>query len=91
MASATEKDFRDLTNELGPDELQHLYHNLCIPQRDVEHAEKSVNTDDTRLKARAVLRRWKQAKGRDATFEVLSEAKRIASFKGTPGTGTYSY
>ena len=73
---ASESDFRKVTNELGPDELQHLFHNLGIPQRDIEHAEKSADTTDTRLKARAVLRRWKQTKGRAATREVLLEAKR---------------
>ena len=73
---ASESDFRKVTNQLGPDELQHLFHNLGIPQRDIEHVEKSADTTDTRLKARAVLRWWKQTKGRAATLQVLLEATR---------------
>ena len=75
MALASEDEFRDVTNELGPDELHHLFHNLGISQRDIEHAERSADTPDTRLKARAVLIWWKQTKGRDATLEALLEAK----------------
>ena len=75
MAVASEDDFRDITNELGPDELQHLFHNLGISQRDIEHAERSADTSDTRLKARAVLIWWKKTKGQDATLEALLEAK----------------
>ena len=75
MNVASEADFVQLTNALGPDDLQHLFHNLGIEQRDIEHAERSVDTLDTRLKARAVLRRWKQANGKDATREALLQAK----------------
>ena len=76
MAAASEADFRDIVEELGPNELQHLFHHLNIPQRDIEHAEASANTTDTRLKARAVLIEWKKKQGRDATLEALHEAKR---------------
>ena len=73
---ASESDFCNVTNQLGPDELQLLFHNLGIPQRDIEHAEKSADTTDTRLKARAVLRWWQKTKGKDATLETLLAAKR---------------
>ena len=76
MAAASEADFRDITEELGPNELQRLFHHLNISQRDIEHAEASANTTDTRLKARAVLIEWKKKQGRDATLEALHEAKR---------------
>ena len=76
MAAASENDFRDITDQLGPDELHHLFYNLGISKRDVEHAEKSADTTDTRLKAIAVLIRWRKMKGRDATLEALLEAKR---------------
>ena len=79
MAAASEADFRDITEELGPDELQRLFHNLGISQRDIEHAEKSADTTDTRLTARAVLRQWKKKQGSDATLEALLEAKRRLS------------
>ena len=75
----TEQDFREVTDELGPDELRHLFHILGISERDIEHAERSADTPDTRLKARAVLRWWKQTKGRDATHESLLEAKKTLS------------
>ena len=89
MTAASEADFGDITNELGPDELRHLFHNLGISQRDIEHAEKSADTNDTRLKARAVLVWWKKTKGKAATREALFEAKRkLGSITGTPGAGT---
>ena len=78
-AVVSEEDFRKITDELGPDELQHLFHNLGITQRDIEHAERSANTTDTRLKARAVLGWWKKTTGRAATRETLFEAKRNIS------------
>ena len=76
LTVASEADFRDISNEFSPDELQHLFHNLGISQRDIEHAEKSADTTDTRLKARAVLIWWKKTRGRAATLEALLEAKR---------------
>ena len=83
MAAASETDFRDITDELGPDELHHLFYNLGISKRDVEHAEKSADTSDTRLKAMAVLVWWRKTKGKDATLEALLEAKRkLGSKKG---------
>ena len=72
----SEADFTDITNELRPDDLQHLFHNLGILQRDIEHAEVSANTTDSRLKARAVLLQWKKNHGRDASLKALLEAKR---------------
>ena len=75
MAIASESDFHKITNELGPDELQHLFHNLDIPQRVIEHAERSADTTDTRLRARAVLRWWRKTKGKDATVDRLLQAK----------------
>ena len=75
MASVSESDFGEVIEELGPDELHHLFHILGIKQRDIEHAERSANTNDTRLKARAVLCDWKKSSGRDATREALFEAK----------------
>ena len=75
-AAVSEEDFRKITDDLGPDELQHLFHNLGIKQRDIEHAEKSADTTDTRLKAQAVLRWWKKTKGKSATREALFMAKR---------------
>ena len=75
MASVSEADFGEVIEELGPDELQHLFHYLDINQRDIEHAERSAGTLDTRLKARAVLCDWKKSKGRDATREALFAAK----------------
>ena len=75
MAKASESDFLKITNELGPDELQHLFLNLGISQRDIEHAERSANTTDTRLKAMKVLQWWRKTEGKDATLAKLIDAK----------------
>ena len=75
MALASEKDIRDITHELGPDELRHLFGKLGISHRDIDHAERSADTPDTRLRAQAVLRWWRKKKGHLATIEALLEAK----------------
>ena len=80
---ATSDDFRKVTNELGPDELRHLFYNLRIPERDIEHAERSADTSDTRLKAISVLNWWKKTEGKEATHEKLLEAKRNIDKTGT--------
>ena len=79
MTPISDSDIQKAVDELGPNELQHLFRNLGISQRDIEHAEVSADTKDTRLKAGAVLRWWKKTKGKDATREVLLKAKRNIS------------
>ena len=74
--AVSEEDLRDITNSLGPDELKHLFLNLGISQRDIEHAEMSAGTTDTRLKAFAVLIWWRKKEGKKATHEKVLEAKR---------------
>ena len=78
MAKVTEQDIREVTDDLGPDELKFLYHNLDIKQRDIDVAEKEADSTNPRLKARAVLRWWMKTKGREATREALYEAKEKA-------------
>ena len=85
LFTASESDFCKVVEELGPYELWHLFNNLGISQRDIEHAEKGADTAVTRLKARAVLRWWKQTNGQNATREALFAAKR----KLHQSTGTY--
>ena len=76
-----ETDFRDITNELGPDELQYLFYNLGISLTDIKHAEQSADTTDYRLKARKVLIFWRQrTTGPKATRGALLEAK-LKSYK----------
>ena len=75
----TESDICEVTDELGPNVLRHLFRNLGISEKDVEHCERTADTPDTRLKARAVLRWWKKTKGKDATREALIEAKKNLS------------
>ena len=79
MTRVTERDICEATNELGPYELRHLFHNLGMSDSDIEHAERSADTYDTRLQARAVLRLWKKINGRVATREALLEARRNLS------------
>ena len=74
MAEVTETDFQKVTDSFGPDQLQNFFHSMGIEQRDIEHAEKSADTTDTRLKAKAVLRWWRQNKGRAAIHKVLFDA-----------------
>ena len=76
MTAASESDFRHITNELGPDELQRLFHNLSIPMTDIECAERNAYTTDTRVKARVVLDWWRRKVGAAATRIALFEAKR---------------
>ena len=82
MATVSEQDICGVTDALGPDELQFLFHNLGINQRDIDVAEKEADTTNPRLKARAVLRWWRQTKGREATREALDEAKEKAFVQG---------
>ena len=67
----TEEDIKKVSKELGPDELKHLYDNLGLKPHKVEHAEASAGTDDTILKARAVLRWWLMEEASGATQEAL--------------------
>ena len=71
---ASESNFDDIIQTLGPDELRKLFHALSIKQYDIEKAERRANTDDVDLKARAVLRWWKKTNGRKATRDVILEA-----------------
>ena len=80
MTAASESDYHDITDELGSDELQHLFHNLGISQQDIERVERNADTTDYRSKARAVLEWWKKREGRYATSEALHEAK-LKSFE----------
>ena len=82
MAIVTGRDFTEVTDALGPDELQFLLHNLDINQRDIEVFGKAADTTDPRLKARAVLCHWKSTRGRAATRGALFEAKRKAILQG---------
>ena len=59
---------------MGPDELRKLFHELGIRQRDIEKVERSANTDNIDLKAKAVLRWWVKTNGRKATREAILEA-----------------
>ena len=88
FVAASELDLHQVVEELGPGELRHFFHKLGISQRDIEHAEVSADTTDTRLKARAVLRWWKQRNGQDATREALFAAKQ--KLHHSIGTGVLS-
>ena len=59
---------------MGPDNLHKLFNELGIKQHDIEKAERSANTNDVDLKAKAVLRWWKKTNGRKATRDVILEA-----------------
>ena len=67
----TDEDIKKVSIELGPDELKYLYDNLGLKPHKVQHAEASAGTDDTILKARAVLRWWRQEEASGATREAL--------------------
>ena len=59
---------------LAPVDLQNLYEALGIPKRKVLKAEASASTSDVDLKAKEVLRQWKQKKGKLATRKTILDA-----------------
>ena len=59
---------------LAPADHQHLYDALGIPKREVQKAEASASTSDVDLKAKEVLRQWKQKKGKLATRQAILDA-----------------
>ena len=85
MEKVQDSDFDEVINELGPDDLQRLFYYLGLDERDIEHAEASANTTDSRLKARKVLSQWRKIKGNEATVQALKDAKdKIFATKGRP-------
>ena len=61
---------------LQPDDFPLLYEKLRIMHRHVMKAELRANTTDPDIKAKSVLRQWKQKKGRRATRRAILTALR---------------
>ena len=74
MDKISEKDFTTVVELLSAADLQKLYNALDIPHRDAEKAEIGASTSDVNLKAKAVLRQWKQNKGKSASRQAILEA-----------------
>ena len=74
MDEISEKDFTTVVELLTAAELQKLYEALNISYRDSEKAEIGASTSDVNLKAKAVLRQWKQNNGRLASRQAILDA-----------------
>ena len=67
-------DLSDVIELLGPDDFQKLFDALQIHHRDVQKAEERSGTKDVDLKAKAVLRHWKQTQGHNASRQHILDA-----------------
>ena len=68
------KDIATVVKFLAPVDLQNLYEALDIPKREVQKAEASASISDVDLKAKDVLRQWKQKRGKLATRQAILDA-----------------
>ena len=71
MIEISQKDITTVVKLLAPADHQNLFDALGIPNRDVQKAEAGASTSDVDQKAKAVLRQWKQKKGRAATRQAI--------------------
>ncbi len=75
LEQATEKDLGSIARIIGAqDDLNLVFSELNMKNRDVKAAEKQANTADPTTKARNVLLRWRQMNGRAATRNTLLTA-----------------
>ena len=63
-----------MTQLLGPDDLQQLYHALDLTYSDVQKAERNADTTDENIRAWHVLRLWRNRLGRNATRQAILDA-----------------
>ena len=74
FSDLSENHFRDVTQLLGPDDLQQLYHALNLTYSDVEKEERNADTTDVNIRALHVLRLWRNRLGRNATRKTILDA-----------------
>ncbi len=72
----SEFEFGTVVALLSPDDLPTLYDELQIPDNVVKNAERSANTSDTVVRAKAVLRKWRELNGMRATRKAILKALR---------------
>ena len=77
IGKISDADFGDITEVLGKDELQDFFHALGLPHQDIEKAECSTSTLNVNLRARNVLRFWRQTNGHLATRHAVLQALEI--------------
>ena len=70
----SDADFGDITEVLGKDDLQNLFHALGLRLEDIEKIESSTGTMDVNIRARKVLHFWRQRNGNLATRQALLQA-----------------
>ena len=71
-ARITDHEINDVTDEVSPNGLQHLFSRLNLSQAMVEHAE--FGQTDSQLRGRAVLMKWRQQSPGEATKRAVLEA-----------------
>ena len=70
----SDADFGDVTELLGRDDLQNLFHALGLRLEDTEKVECSTGTTDVNIRARKVLHFWRQRNGHLATRQSVLQA-----------------
>ena len=78
--TVTDRDIGDVVSSLSLSAVQLLYEKLEIPYTDVEKQEENAGCRDPDIKARYVLRYWRQINGKKATRRRLLEALKICKF-----------
>ena len=76
----SEREIWNVTEELSPKDLQHLYVALNLSQVDVEHAE--YGHTDSKFQGRAVLMEWRKQRPDEATKRTILEALEYCRNKG---------
>ena len=71
-AKISDREIRDVTEEVSPNDLQHLYLELKLPRPMVEHAE--FGHSDSQLRGRSVLVEWRKQRPDEATKRAVLEA-----------------
>ncbi len=79
-SDVTENDMLEVIQLLCPEELQILYVKLDISHKNVRKAEDGAGLNDPTIKAMAVLRQWKQTKGKDASKKKILDAMKQCKF-----------
>ena len=73
---ASQSDFVDVIQLLGPDDLKKLFYALDIKQRDIQVADRSSMSPEEDLWAIQVFQKWKENTGGKATRKLILDALR---------------
>ena len=74
MQKVSDKDIADVVKELSQIELKHVYEELGLSHIEVENAEDEEKSNALDLKAKRVLRHWRQMNGSQASRKKILHA-----------------